>query len=147
MGRHLIQRIGAWLCLASALFMGLAPAQTLVLCFGPGGTIAVEVSPAGTPCGGCPEVGRASDRTVRVSADLGGANACPCVDIPVGSQERQPKLKPRSVELDGPAPLTALPAFTCSLDLDVGRASARSAQLEPRVASALVLIRSVVLLV
>lgn len=140
-----IHRLGTWLCFAAALVMGLAPAQALVFCFGPEGTIALEVSLDSGPCGGCPEIG-AEERESGVVA-TGGSTGCPCIDIVVGQPEGAVKAKPKPFELALHA-LAAVPiAQTVTPNLCADIRFARRAARGPDVAPVLALIRNTVLLV
>lgn len=88
--RRTIHEVWAWAILAFYALAGVAPAQDLVICFEPDGTMAVE---AAAP-GGCkPRVG---GQEVRVDAERPGVACCPCTDIHLPTRVEDAQAKPET---------------------------------------------------
>ncbi len=136
-------RFGAWLCLVGALALGLVPGQALVLCLGPGGTVALEGRPAEGSCAGCPELSGDEFASALSEARLEDAGDCPCTDVLVGQASAESKTKPKRVELAGHglAVVPAASAFALGAEGDRARAPAAGPIVDPCLAS----IRTVVL--
>lgn len=159
-----IQRFTAWLCLAAALWMGLAPAQTFVLCLEPDGSMDLELAVDGrcTGCGvscravmpksatcqdggtTCVEEGCAPP-TSHGQAAAAVDDGCPCIDLvlPTTGDDR---IQPKPSQPDADHPVACAPA----IDMAQGwpPAGARSCVTPAeRPPPALALLRSVVLLI
>jgi hypothetical protein len=94
--QHGIHKVAAWLVLLAYLFSGIAPAEQLVLCIEPDGTVALEMAAPGgcTPCG--PE-------SLGDDSEGAGLECCPCTDIPLPSQSEDPQLRPKASGDSSPA--------------------------------------------
>ena len=95
-----VHKLTAWLALAVYLLSGLAPAQELVVCLEPDGTLALEAAEIGgcTPCGGAEELPPEEQQGI-------GIECCPCTDIPLPTRAEDAQAKPKSAG----APDLALP--------------------------------------
>lgn len=139
-----LQRLTAWLCLAAAILMGVAPAGRLVLCFAPNGTVALEGAVDGTHCPSCSDPSTASEPAAAASLQ-GGEQGCSCLDVPVLSFADAQRVPPSTVQLDFAGSATALFTGYCLEPAD--RRADTVLFVPPRPPLDLALIRSVVLLV
>jgi hypothetical protein len=122
--------------------VGITPAQGLVLCLEPDGTVALEVGAPDSGCGGCTPDGGQEQPSEPTSEEN-----CPCIDIPIFSLGEQTQVQPRTVEisLDGPWLAPAL-AFVAVSAAQVESTVPQVVD-PPRPAERLAHIRTVVLLV
>ena len=139
----LLRRFSAWLCLALALFSGLAPAQGYVLCVEADGCLSLEVSDAADSCGGC-EPHRA-DGAPAASSCAAVDSDCPCVDISVSVGAKDKRIQPRPTDVPALKLPVIRPATLCDRLLTDSLASPTPDVAVPRPAHSLLLIRSVVL--
>ena len=95
---HLLHRLTAWLCLTAAVLMGVAPAQPLVLCLEPDGSVSLEASATGTTCDGCP-IAPNCDQASGGTIVTGSEASCPCVDTPVPAIGDEDRLPAKSLDL------------------------------------------------
>lgn len=141
MVRSRLQAVTAWLCVAVIALVGVVPAQGLVLCLEPDGSMALEVG--SLACGGCTET---EDGQQGIDSAT-QAEGCPCVDIPIFGLGEENQLQAKSIELrlDG----TWMAALQASAVLPVSLAESQTAieAPPPRPPSLLAHIRTVVLLV
>ena len=123
---------------------GAVPAQGLMLCLEPDGTLALELGFAESDCSGCPVPG-SGDRPDDGSAT--GEPVCPCVDIPLVSAGEQQQLKRKASEL--PLDVAEVPVQAPFARLLAPFLAPRelSRTLAPRPPPDLALLRTVVLLV
>ena len=122
---------------------GAVPAQGLMLCLEPDGTLALELGFAESDCSGCPVPG-SDDRPDDGSAT--GEPSCPCVDIPlVSAGELQLKRKTSELPLDSQDVPIMAPFARLLAPFLAPRELARTCA--PRPPPDLVLLRTVVLLV
>lgn len=140
------QRLAAWLGLAVAVLMGLAPAVGLVLCVDPAGTFGVESATEAGRCRAC-VVAEVDGSTDREPAQVELHSECPCIDLPLLAARDGQKVAPQSVRLELHA-ITALPvrfdgAPACVRGADRSILPAAQPRAPPQLAS----IRTVVLLV
>ncbi len=139
--RSRLQAVTAWLCVVVIALVGVVPAQGLVLCLEPDGSMALEV---GSPeCGGCAETEGGQQGTGSVTHEDG----CPCVDIPLLSRGEENQLQAKSVELRLPGPWTAIPQPAAVLPVFPAESRITIEAPPPRPPSLLAHIRTVVLLV
>ncbi len=141
----LLRRLTAWLCLATALLTGLAPAQGFVLCLEADGCMRVETEARDTDCGSCEGHESGELAQSALANPLDGPN-CSCTDIAVPGCRQEQRLLQKSVEIQLRSwialPLDPLAQPCLAAGLPV-RAPRRD---DPRPPAALALIRSVVLL-
>jgi hypothetical protein len=134
----LLQRLTAWLCLATALLTGSVPAQGFVLCIEGDGCVRFELVSASEECGGCDahvDEAQSAQRGERL-----GEDSCPCVDLLLRVSPETTRLLPAWIPLP-PAPrVSCVPAGFQLRPSPAPRAA-------PRPPDSLTLIRSVVLLV
>ena len=137
--RRSIHKLTTWLVLVAYMLSGVSPAQQLVVCLEPDGSVVLEAAEGSgcTPCGGTEE----SSREVKRLA----AECCPCVDIPLPTQGEGPQAKPKASDAQS-SWFAVLPPFCHAivvwtepgeLPLSVGD--------QPRPAQRLALIRTVIL--
>ena len=133
----LLQRLTAWLCLATALLTGSVPMQGLVLCIEGDGCVRFELVGALEECGDC---GAHEDEApASQQGELRGEDSCPCVDLQLPVSPETTRLLPAWIPLP-PAPrIACVPAF-------VPRTT-HAPRAAPRPPDSLTRIRSVVLLV
>lgn len=134
-----IHEVWAWAILAVYALAGVAPAQDLVICFEPDGTVAVE---AAAP-GGCKPTCRSDE--VRVDAERPEVACCSCTDIhlPTRVEDPQAKLGTASAPQLPPAP-AAIP-WVDALAIVSPTVPDRSGSDAPRQPPGLARIRTVVL--
>lgn len=142
----LLQRISAWLCLALTLITGAVPAQGFVLCLEPDGCVSVERSTASEQCNEC-EAHAGEVTPATTSAEPGDREDCTCVDLPFSSLSQDLRIRPKPVEFQVGAWI-GVPPIVLSRPFVTMPVATRAPPAEvPRPSAALVLIRSVVLLV
>lgn len=132
-----LHKLTTWLVLVAYMLSGISPAQQLVICLEPDGSVVLEAAEEGgcTPCG----TEEASDEAVLA------AECCPCVDIPLPTQDEGPQARPKSLDLQGSWTAVPPPSWPASLatverpEIEFFRAS------RPRPAQRLELIRTVIL--
>lgn len=141
-----LHRLTAWLCLAVALFSGLAPARGLVVCLEPDGCMSIEVTADGKHCGGCEAHQSPSNGGAR-SVSAASSTGCPCIDLAVSVATENQKVLSKSVDFP-------VAKWVALRPLQIGKPwGAPSIPLcsrlfnPPRPPDSLLLIRSVVLLV
>lgn len=78
MASHLRTPVTAWLCLIIYLLAGVVGVQGAVICFGPGGHVAIEAFAAGD-CTGCDS--EAATGIEASTEQLAQLPVCPCSDI------------------------------------------------------------------
>ena len=160
-----IRRVTAWLCLVVSLWMGLAPAQALVLCLEPDGRVSLEVAVGGR-CADCTEArgtrepmptcggndNTSQDEGAGRPAHTGTAafdahSGCPCIDIAIPGADND-RVQPRSVPSQVERLVALAPAFDVERSLPPPPFAALP-RLWPsdRPSPGLALLRSVVLLV
>jgi hypothetical protein len=99
--------------------MATAPAQAIVVCLEPDGTIAFEAFGDSDAC----SPGASEDGPATEVEDLGG-DCCACIDIPLPTQGEEPRLKPAGFDLAAQAiapPASAGPVFASLTELLLGR--------------------------
>lgn len=139
--RTRIQAVTAWLCVVVIALVGVVPAQGLVLCLEPNGSMALEL---GSPeCGGCAETEGGQQGTDSATHEQG----CPCVDISIFSLGDENQLQAKSVELGRTGPWTAVPQPAVVLPVLLVEYRDTVEAPPPRPSSLLAQIRTVVLLV
>lgn len=137
--RSRLQAVTVWLCVVVIALVGVVPAQGLVLCLEPDGSMALELG--SLECGGCSETGQEGIDSATHE------EGCSCVDIPIFSlgEKIQPQAKRVELRLDGPW-MAAPRVFAVSPALlDDPRGEIQVAP--PRPPPLLALMRTVVLLV
>lgn len=140
----ILQRITAWLCLATAILTGLAPAQGLVLCLEPDGCVMLEVAACPSACGGC------SDRREDGLLSAAGARAeeqgcCACVDVELPALSQDRRIQPRAPEPAWEACLALAPPDSPRSPVAVDAVVPAPRREPPRPPERLAAIRSVVL--
>lgn len=138
-------RLAAWLCLALALFTGLAPAQGIVLCLEPDGCVSLDLAAAAEHCSCC-EVHAPGALPQAGAARVLDDEDCACVDVAVCGPAQSRWSQPRSItpQMGAWIPPCADPLRAV---LVPPAPEARAARAEvPRPKDSLALIRSVVLL-
>ena len=135
-----LRALCAWFCVALIAFVGVVPAQGLVLCLEPDGAMALKVG--STQCGGCADGVGGQSGVRSVTHEQG----CPCVDIPIFSTGEHSQLQATSIELRIDVPLTAAPAPLAILPVLPAEPLVTIGS-PPRPAERLAHIRTVVLLV
>ena len=134
-----LQRLATWLVLAAYMLSGVSPAQELVLCLEPDGSVVLEAAvPSGcTPCG-IPEEPSGEQESV-------GVECCPCIDIPLPTQDEEPQAKPKSSKGHGSWAAIASPTWIAAIPRVEPAGPALSPRARPRPAPGLALIRTVIL--
>jgi hypothetical protein len=94
--RSRIRRLSLWSALLAYLLTGVVSARGLVLCLEPDGHVSVEGALQAPACASCCTSESLPDEPERV-------DACPCIDIPIGSPDAAPQKK-RSAELERASP-------------------------------------------
>lgn len=142
----ILQRMTAWLCLAVALFTGVAPVQNLVLCIEGDGCVQIEVRSSDAGCDSCAghEASTSSSQTLTAMDRVTG---CPCIDLAVPRVSKEQRVLPRPIELQVGAWVALPPAPIPQLPVSVAGAVRASPVAVPRPPDSLALIRTVVLLV
>ena len=141
MSRSRLQTVATWLCIVVIALVGVVPAQGLVLCLEPDGSMALELG--SSECGGCAETeGGQQGRGSATHED-----GCPCVDIPIFALNEAKQFQSTTVELRLDGPWTAAPTFSAMLPVLVAEPSESIVAAPPRPSTLLALIRTVVLLV
>lgn len=137
-----LRTLTAWFCLVVIALVGVTPAQGLVLCLEPDGTVGLEVGTPDSGCGGCTPAGGQEQPSASTSEE-----SCPCIDIPIFSLGEQTQVQPRTVEISLDGPWLA-PAFAC-VAVSAAQVESTIPQVvdPPRPAERLAHIRTVVLLV
>jgi hypothetical protein len=139
--RSRLQAVTAWLCVVVIALVGVVPAQGLVLCLEPDGSMALEV---GSPeCGGCAETEGGHEGIDSAAHEEG----CPCVDIPIFSLGEENQLQAKNVELRLGGSWMAAPQSSAVLPVLLVEPRGTNEATPPRPSSLLALIRTVVLLV
>lgn len=137
-----LRTLTAWFCVVLIALVGITPAQSLVLCLEPDGSVVLEVGSPESGCGGCSADGGQEQPSVLPASE----ENCPCIDIPISLGE-QTQVQPRTVEvsLDGP---WLAPALEC-VAVSAAQVASTIPQVvdPPRPAERLAHIRTVVLLV
>lgn len=136
--RSSIHKLTTWLVLVAYMLSGVSPAQKLVVCLEPGGSVVLEAAEDGgcTPCG--PEE---SSREVEQLA----AECCPCVDIPLPTQGEGPQAKPKASDAQISSVAVLPPCFLAIVAWVEPAELAFTAGGQPRPAQRLELIRTVIL--
>lgn len=139
-----LQKAATWIQLVLALLMGTAPGVGLVLCREPDGGLALEAQVPGGSCGGCTHSEPVDSASIATAEDH---SACPCLDVSLGDGTEDPKVQPRLLELpQSPwAELHSEPFIRSACVRAELRGLTKAHP--PRIAPALALIRSVLLLV
>lgn len=106
-------RLTAWLALAAALLMGVAPGQGFVLCFEPSGRVVLELAGQDRACDGCEDTAGGEEPSARVVAPA--TACCACLDIPVGVCGDEARARPNPVEFRFDAPLALSPVLPAPL--------------------------------
>ena len=88
--------LAAWSCVVVVALTGVVPAQGLMLCLEPDGTLALELGFAENDCSGCTSEGTGTQPSDGAATRESG---CPCVDIPLISSGEQQQLKRRTSQL------------------------------------------------
>lgn len=133
----------AWLCLAAALLMGVAPAQGLMLCLEPDGSIELESTANGGQCDGCTSQ-PAGEHPAEHSFFQVHQGCCPCIDVLLPAAGAEPRLA-ASAEQRVDNVVLGLPAVERALPIRVSEVRVVPRSDAPRPAQLLALIRSVVL--
>ena len=137
--RRSIHKLTTWLVLVAYMLSGVSPAQQLVLCLEPDGSVVLEAVEDGgcTPCGGTEESSREVER-------LAG-ECCPCIDIPLPAQDEGPQAKPKASDAQGLWVAVLPPCFLATVAWIEPAELAFTAGGQPRPAQRLELIRTVIL--
>lgn len=137
------QRITVWLCLVYAFFIGVAPAQGVVLCLEPDGSIAFESATKNSECDGCPTFPKeppSASNTLKSSDEC-----CPCIDLLISKPDHEKLTLAKRIELRFDVLYMPVPVFTSLFSAWVlNRSESLSANL-PRSSHLLPLIRSIIL--
>jgi hypothetical protein len=133
-----LQKLASWLVLVACVISGVSPAQQLVVCLEPDGSVVLEAAaPAGcTPCG--------QEDSSREAEQL-AAYCCPCIDIPLPTQGEERQARPKASEGHAVAAAVLPPSCIATIVEAEPARLERSAHAEPRPPPALALIRTVVL--
>lgn len=139
------QRITIWLCLVYAVIIGIAPAQRLVLCLEPDGSIAVESATQEAKCRGCESP--STDVPSTPNSLSSNHEDCPCIDLLIASPDKENTLAVKKVESRVEFPPSPLPV---PMTFGAGLVSLRNSNEQfrvdsPRSSPLRPLIRSVVL--
>ena len=137
--RRGIHKLTTWLVLVAYMLSGVSPAQQLVLCLEPDGRVVLEAAEDGgcTPCGGSEESSREVERLA--------AECCPCIDIPLPTQDEGPQAKLKAPDAQGWWAAVLPPCFFATVAWVEPAELALSARNRPRPAQRLELIRTVIL--
>ncbi len=137
--RRSIHKLTAWLVLVAYMLSGVSPAQQLVVCLEPDGSIVLEAAEDGgcTPCGGTEESSREVERLA--------AECCPCVDIPLPTQDEGPQAKPKASDAQISSFSVLPPCFLATVAWVEPAKLAFTAGDQPRQAQRIELIRTVIL--
>jgi len=105
--RRALSRLTTWLVLAVCVLSGVSPAQALVLCLEPDGSVTLEAAEQR----GCAPCDDGEDSAMHVE-EL-GVGCCACVDIPLPQGGTQPQVVARVAEAGlapalPPAPLARI---------------------------------------
>lgn len=136
-----LRTLTAWFCVVVIALVGITPAQGLVLCLEPDGTVALEVGDSDSGCGGCTDSGPEQPSGLPASEEN-----CPCIDIPIFSLGEETQVQPRTFEISLDGPWLA-PAPACAVVSAAHVESTMRLVGPPRPAERLAHIRTVVLLV
>lgn len=138
-----LRTLTAWFCVVVIALVGITPAQGLVLCLEPDGTVALEVGDSDSGCGGCTPDGAQEQPSGLPASE----ENCPCIDIPIFSLGEETQVQPRTFEISLDGPWLA-PAPACAF-VSAARIESTIPQVvgPPRPAERLAHIRTVVLLV
>ena len=101
--RRSIHDLAAWLTLVAFLLTGVAPAQQLVVCVEPDGTVAIEAV-GQNACAPCGDADGSSDGAGSI-----GAECERCIDIPLPTRTGDPQAKPKALGIGGSSGIAALP--------------------------------------
>ena len=142
----LLHRLTAWLCLAVALFSGLAPAQGFVLCLEPDGCLTLEVAAGTDKCGSC-EPHRDENAQAACAALAATGGDCPCIDFTVQITTKDQRVQPKRIDAPLLKWLVVRPSYYAEPHVTASLASCAPLIDAPRPADSLLLIRTVVLLV
>ena len=134
-----IHKLTTWLVLVAYMLSGVSPAQQLVVCLEPDGSIVLEaaVDSGCTPCGETEDSSREGEQLA--------AECCPCVDIPLPTQGEGPQAKPKASDAQGPWAAVLPPSCPSTVAWVEPAELPLCAGDQPRPAQRLALIRTVVL--
>jgi hypothetical protein len=134
-----LHKLATWFGLVAYLLSGISPAQQLVVCLEPDGSVVLEAAEASgcTPC----------DGTEDPSPQVTGLRSacCACIDIPLPRQGEGPQAKPKASEDRGSWAAVVPPAGIGSITGIEPVEREPSVRARPRPAPNLALIRTVVL--
>ena len=135
--RRALHKLTTWLVLFAYMLSGISPAQQLVICLEPDGSVVLEAAEES----GCTPCGReeTSDEAILAAA------CCPCVDIPLPTQDEGLQARPKSSDLQGSwtaVPPPSWPARVVTVERPETELFRDS---QPRPAQRLELIRTVIL--
>ena len=137
--RRSLHKLAARLLLVAYALSGVAPAQQLVVCLEPDGTLALEAA-AARRCSPCDEPEESSPRVARVDP-----GCCDCIDVLLPARSEAPQTSAESQEVSNLLAVVALPLCLLTIeDSEPARSSLRACG-EPRPGPNLALIRTVVL--
>lgn len=136
--RRGIHKLTTWLVLVAYMLSGVSPAQQLVVCLEPDGSVVLEAAEDGacTPCG--PE--ESSQEVEQLAAEC-----CPCVDIPLPMQGEEAQAKPKASDAQISSVAVLPPCFLAIVAWVEQAKLAFTAGDQPRQAQRLELIRTVIL--
>ena len=136
--RRTLHKLTTWLVLVAYMLSGLSPAQQLVVCLEPDGSVVLEAAEDGgcTPCG--PE--ESSQEVEQLAAEC-----CPCVDIPLPMQGEDPQARPKASDAQVSSVAVLPPCFLAIVAWVEPAKLAFTASDQPRHAQRLKLIRTVIL--
>lgn len=137
--KRCLHKLTTWLVLVVYVLSGVSPAQQLVVCLEPDGSVVLEAAePSGcTPCG-VPEDSSGDVESL-------GVECCPCIDIPLPTQSEEPQAKLKASEGHGSWAAVVPPSFIAEIARVEPTEPAVSARSQPRPAPGLALIRTVIL--
>ena len=137
-----LRTLTAWFCVVVIALVGVTPAQGLVLCLEPDGSVALEVGSPDSGCGGCSSDGGQEQPSALPASE----ENCPCIDIQISlGEQTQVQTRTFEISLDGP---WLAPAPACAV-VSAAHIKPTIPQVvdPPRPAERLAHIRTVVLLV
>jgi hypothetical protein len=121
------------------MLSGISPAQDLVICLEPDGSVVLEGAEAGacTPCGGTEEASREVERQ--------SGECCPCVDIPLPTQDECLQAKRKASDARGSHAAVFPPSCLATAACVQPAERALRAGGQPRLAQRIALIWTVIL--